>query len=257
MQITPGLWLGTDIVFPAAAFKNAMGTAAIYGDGLNKTDIKRLVYIPNECIPIYGVRRLRLDVMRQDGMSAVAGHSDAGVRSRMVDRVRDGHLNLSPLSRIRGRTTLLSMIQRASTVRHRSTRRSPELGKGAFGCVGHGERSGAEQASGHRGPGDRPRLRTWRPTCPSTGSDERPARDLPRGGRTEEGRGHRLSPGRASPDGSRQVESAGSGAGPCCVQSGPATPSSSQVSRLRAPPRPAEPCPAQPSQVIEAGRSFG
>ena len=55
---------GTDIVFPAMALKSAMATAALMVDGVKKTDVHRLVYIPDEFVPVYGVPRIRMDITR-------------------------------------------------------------------------------------------------------------------------------------------------------------------------------------------------
>ena len=55
-----------DTIFymPGAAFKAAMATAAIELPGVTKTQINRLVRVPVEKVPIYGIPRLRMDVTR-------------------------------------------------------------------------------------------------------------------------------------------------------------------------------------------------
>ena len=52
------------IKFPAMALKRAMGTAALATPGIYKTDVERLVFIPEQHVPIFGVPRLRMNVMR-------------------------------------------------------------------------------------------------------------------------------------------------------------------------------------------------
>ena len=64
MHVRPGMFEGTDIVFPAMALKSAMATAALMVDGVKKTDVHRLVYIPDEFVPVYGVPRIRMDITR-------------------------------------------------------------------------------------------------------------------------------------------------------------------------------------------------
>jgi len=50
--------------FPAAGIKGAMATAALETAGITKSSVQRLVFIPRERCPIYGVPKLRLDVVR-------------------------------------------------------------------------------------------------------------------------------------------------------------------------------------------------
>ena len=64
MHVRPGMFEGTDIVFPAMALKSAMATAALMVDGVKKTDVHRLVYIEDEFVPVYGVPRIRMDITR-------------------------------------------------------------------------------------------------------------------------------------------------------------------------------------------------
>ena len=126
MQLAPGLYKGTDIVFPAVAFKNAMGTAAIYSDTVNKTDIKRLVYVPEEWVPVYGVPRMRLDVMRQAGMARTPD-----IRTRAVIHEWETEFKveyLPPLSA----SALAVLLANAGIMCGIGDSRQ-ELGKGSFG----------------------------------------------------------------------------------------------------------------------------
>ena len=126
MQMVPGLYPDTDLVFPAVAFKNAMGTAAIYADDVNKTDIRRLIYIPNEWIPIYGVPRMRLDVMRQAGMARTP---DIRTRATIREWWTEFELDyLSPLSE----SVVATLLSNAGVMCGVGDSRQ-ELGKGSFG----------------------------------------------------------------------------------------------------------------------------
>ena len=52
------------VKFPSMAIKSAMGTAALAVAGIRKTDVQRLVFLPDEWVPIYGIPRLRMDITR-------------------------------------------------------------------------------------------------------------------------------------------------------------------------------------------------
>ena len=69
MDIDPTAQDNTCVRFPAMAIKGAMGTAALVTEGLRKTDVQRLVYIPQETVPIYGIPALRMTVMRSADMN--------------------------------------------------------------------------------------------------------------------------------------------------------------------------------------------
>ena len=64
MHVRPGMHEQTDVVFPAMALKSAMATAALVVSGIKKTDVQRLVFLPDEWVPIYGVPALRMDITR-------------------------------------------------------------------------------------------------------------------------------------------------------------------------------------------------
>lgn len=59
----------TLIAFPAAAIKQAMATAALVTSGIKKTEVQRLVFLPQERLPIYGRQYLRCDVVRSADMA--------------------------------------------------------------------------------------------------------------------------------------------------------------------------------------------
>jgi hypothetical protein len=56
------------LIFPAAAFKKAMGTAALDIPGAQKTQIGRLVWVSGDMVEIYGVPRLHMSVVRTADM---------------------------------------------------------------------------------------------------------------------------------------------------------------------------------------------
>lgn len=52
------------VKFPSMSVKAAMATAALQVEGIRKTDVQRLVYLPDEWIPVFGIPRLRMDITR-------------------------------------------------------------------------------------------------------------------------------------------------------------------------------------------------
>lgn len=59
----------TLLVFPAPGIKNAMATAALVTDGVKKTDVQRLIFLPQEKVSIWGRPYLRMDVVRSADMN--------------------------------------------------------------------------------------------------------------------------------------------------------------------------------------------
>lgn len=59
----------TLLAFPAAGIKNGMATAALVTDGVKKTDVQRLIFLPQEKISIWGKPYLRMDIVRSADMN--------------------------------------------------------------------------------------------------------------------------------------------------------------------------------------------
>ena len=59
----------TLLAFPAPGIKNAMATAALVTDGVKKTDVQRLIFLPQEKVSIWGKPYLRMDVVRSADMN--------------------------------------------------------------------------------------------------------------------------------------------------------------------------------------------
>jgi hypothetical protein len=59
----------TLLAFPAAGIKNGMATAALVTDGVKKTDVQRLIFLPQEKVSIWGTPYLRMDVVRSADMN--------------------------------------------------------------------------------------------------------------------------------------------------------------------------------------------
>lgn len=59
----------TLLCFPAPGIKNAMATAALVTDGVKKTDVQRLIFLPQERVSIWGTPYLKMDVVRSADMN--------------------------------------------------------------------------------------------------------------------------------------------------------------------------------------------
>ena len=64
MHLLPGLDTDSQIGFPSTAIKGAMATAALQVAGIRKTEVQRLVFMPQEMVPIFGIPSLRMDIVR-------------------------------------------------------------------------------------------------------------------------------------------------------------------------------------------------
>ena len=51
------------------AVKAAMATAALETEGVYKTEIQRLLFMPGDVVPLYGTPHLKMDIVRQGGMN--------------------------------------------------------------------------------------------------------------------------------------------------------------------------------------------
>ena len=51
------------------AVKAAMATAALETEGVYKTEIQRLLFMPGDLVPLYGTPHLKMDIVRQGGIN--------------------------------------------------------------------------------------------------------------------------------------------------------------------------------------------
>lgn len=127
MSIDHGYHPHSHVTFDAMAVKSAMATAALVVSGIRKTDVQRMIYIPDDRIPIFGIPRLRMDIVR----SADIGRTP-DVRTRAyfaewatVITVRYSHPVLNE-------TTVSNLLHNAGVVAGIGDWRQ-EKGKGSFG----------------------------------------------------------------------------------------------------------------------------
>ena len=55
--------------FPAPGVKGAMATAALETAGVTKTSVQRLIFLPQQKVPVWGVPMLKMDVVRSADMA--------------------------------------------------------------------------------------------------------------------------------------------------------------------------------------------
>ena len=127
MYVDKGWHAHSHVRFPAMAIKSAMGTAALMTPGIRKTDVARLVFMPDEHVPIFGQPRLRMGIMRSADINRTPD-----VRTRpyfaewaTVITIRYSTLALSELS-------ILTLLNNAGTVAGIGDERQ-EKGKGSAG----------------------------------------------------------------------------------------------------------------------------
>ena len=127
MHIRPGMFAGTDIVFPAMALKSAMATAALVVAGIRKTDVQRLVYIPSEFVPIYGVPRVRMDIVRSADINKTPD-----VRTRAYFREWATEIEIEFVRPVLSTTAIMALLYNAGVVCGIGDFRQ-EKGKGSYG----------------------------------------------------------------------------------------------------------------------------
>ena len=127
MHVIPDMFEHTDVVFPAMALKAAMATAALVVAGVKKTDVQRLVYLPEEMVPIYGVPRLRMDITRSADINRTPDVRTRAFFPRWATQVRV--MFTRPQLSV---TAVAALLQNAGMVCGIGDFRQ-EKGKGSFG----------------------------------------------------------------------------------------------------------------------------
>ena len=115
------------IAFPAMAFKSAMGTAALATPGIRKTDVQRLVFMPQENVAIFGVPKLRIDVVRS---SDIARTPDMRTRPFFAQWATEIDIEFEPTAL--SAQAIANLLSNAGTVCGIGDNRQ-EKGKGSYG----------------------------------------------------------------------------------------------------------------------------
>ena len=127
MHVRPGMFEGTDIVFPAMALKSAMATAALVVAGIRKTDVQRLVYIRDEFVPVYGVPRVRMDITRSADINKTPD-----VRTRAYFSKWATQITVEFIRPVLSYTAIMALLYNAGVVCGIGDFRQ-EKGKGSYG----------------------------------------------------------------------------------------------------------------------------
>ena len=118
----------THVVFPSMAVKSAMATAALVVAGIRKTDVQRLVFIPSEWIPVYGIPKLRMDIVRSADMNRTPD-----VRTRSYFETWGSIVSLLYSEPALSQHAIAALLANAGIVCGIGDFRQ-EKGKGSFGC---------------------------------------------------------------------------------------------------------------------------
>ena len=117
----------TAIFFPAMGMKAAMATAALELSGIKKTSVQRLVYFPDEWLPIFGHPQLRMDVVRSSDINRTPD-----IRTRAVLPQWWTEFNVVYCTPQLTQKSVLSLIHNAGLIVGLGDYRQ-ERGKGNFG----------------------------------------------------------------------------------------------------------------------------
>lgn len=111
----------------ASAFKGAMGTAAIDLPGATKAKIGRLIYVTGDYVPIFGIPRLFMSIVRSADMNRTPD-----VRSRAILPEWACQLSISYVVPIIRAANVINLVA-ASGITAGVGDWRPEKGKGAYG----------------------------------------------------------------------------------------------------------------------------
>lgn len=117
----------TLLAFPAPGIKNAMATAALVTDGVKKTDVQRLIFLPQERISIWGRPYLRMDVVRSADMNRTPD-----VRTRAFLPIWCAEIDIAFVTPTLSPHSIASLLSNAGTVCGIGDFRQ-EKGKGSYG----------------------------------------------------------------------------------------------------------------------------
>ncbi len=119
------------------AVKAAMCTAALETAGLTKTGAQRLLFMPGDLVPLYGVPRLRMDVVRSADMNRTPD-----VRTRTYLPKWGAEIEIQYIIPQMNASSVVSLLRNAGIMIGLGDFRQ-EKGKGAFGSfrvIGAGEK---------------------------------------------------------------------------------------------------------------------
>ena len=116
------------VFFPAMAFKSAMATAALELPGVKATQVKRLVFLPADRVPIFGYPVLKMDVTRSADMNKTPD-----IRTRAFFREWATEIEIRYVTPQLSRSSVLALIHNAGIIAGVGDFRQ-ERGKGSYGA---------------------------------------------------------------------------------------------------------------------------
>lgn len=118
----------TAIGLRAVAVKGAMCNAAVQTAGMTKAGTQRLLYIPAELVPLYGVPQIRLDVVRNSDINRTPD-----VRSRPFFPRWGAELEIAYVKPQLNLAAVITLLANAGSIIGVGDFRQ-EKGRGSFGC---------------------------------------------------------------------------------------------------------------------------
>lgn len=117
----------TLLAFPAPGIKQAMATSAIVTAGVTKTAIQRMIFLPQQRVPVWGLPFLKMDVVRSADMNRTPDIRTRAFLPRWATEIEIAYIspNLSPHS-------IVSLLQNAGITCGIGDFRQ-EKGRGSFG----------------------------------------------------------------------------------------------------------------------------
>ena len=117
----------THLCFPAAGVKGAMATAALETEGIKKTSVQRLIFLPESQIQIWGKPYLKMDIVRSADMNKTPD-----VRTRAYLPNWCAEVDIKFVTPTLSAFSIVSLLQNAGTIVGIGDFRQ-EKGRGSYG----------------------------------------------------------------------------------------------------------------------------
>ena len=118
----------TLLCFPAPGVKQAMATAALETDGITKSSVQRLIFLPETHIQIWGKPQLKIDVVRSADMNKTPDMRTRAYMPRWCAEV-----DITYVQPTLSAYSIVSLLTNAGSIVGIGDFRQ-EKGKGSFGC---------------------------------------------------------------------------------------------------------------------------
>ena len=118
---------GTYLCFPAAGVKGAMATAALETEGIKKTSVQRLIFLPESQIQVWGKPYLKMDIVRSADMNKTPD-----VRTRAYLPNWCAEVDIKFVTPTLSAFSIVSLLQNAGTIVGIGDFRQ-EKGRGSYG----------------------------------------------------------------------------------------------------------------------------